>query len=291
VLRAFGLRDATARPLPGGRGRAWAAGDVVLKPVDDVAEATWLGDVLSGLVVEGVRVERPVRSGAGGWVADGWSAWRRLAGRHDTSGRWDEVLRAGERLSAALRGLARPAFLDARTHAWAVADRVAWGEEPPGVVHEEVAPLAERLAGLVRPAGQPGQVVHGDLTANVLFAPGRPPGVIDVTPYWRPAAFCPAVVAVDALLWYGAPVRLLDRLPPSVDRSLLARAALRRLVTSDRLAADEPPGRRAAVLGRTVLDHARVLPLVERFAPSRRDGHAAGSSRTRGGRSSDSGSR
>jgi uncharacterized protein (TIGR02569 family) len=247
--------------------------DVVLKPVDDVSEATWLGDVLSGLVVDAVRVNRPVRSVAGGWVVDGWSAWIRLAGEHDTSGRWAEVLRAGEALNAALRGLDRPGFLDAREHAWAVADRVAWGEQPLTVVHEELEHLAERLAVHLRPddghaLGMHGQeahdqVIHGDLTANVLFAPGLAPGVIDVTPYWRPPGFCLAIVAVDALLWYGAPARLLDDLPRSDDRSLPARAALRRLVTSDRLAVDMAAGARREYLRRTAADHGPVLDWLD----------------------------
>lgn len=266
VLRAFGVPRATVRPLAGGRQRAWAAEDVVLKPVDDVAEATWLGDVLSGLVVDGVRVERPVRSGAGGWVVEGWSAWRRLPGEHDTSGRWAEVFGVCEVLDAALRGVERPAFLDGRVHAWAVADRMAWGEERLHVAAGVLRPLADELAAHLRPGGGRSQVVHGDLTANVLFAPGLAPGVIDVTPYWRPPAFAPAIVAVDALLWYGAPARVLDDLPGPVDRSLLARAALRRLVTSDRLAAGLPALRRRGHLRRAARDHARVLPVVARYA-------------------------
>jgi uncharacterized protein (TIGR02569 family) len=266
VLRAFGVPRATIRPLAGGRQRAWTADGVVLKPVDDVAEATWLGDLLSGLGVDGVRVERPVRPGAGGWVVDGWSAWHRLPGEHDTSGRWAEVLAVCEVLHAALRGADRPGFLDGRVHAWAVADRMAWGEERLHVAAGVLRPLAEELATLLRLGGGRSQVIHGDLTANVLFAPGLAPGVIDVTPYWRPPAFAPAIVAVDALLWYGAPARVLDDLPGSVDRSLPARAALRRLVTSDRLAAGLPALRRRGYLRRAARDHARVLPVVARYA-------------------------
>ncbi len=266
VLRAFGVPRATARPLAGGQQRAWTADGVVLKPVDDAAEATWLGDVLSGLAADGVRVERPVRSGAGGWVVDEWSAWRWMPGEHDTSGRWAEVLRVCEVLGAALSGLDRPAFLDRRVHAWAVADRMAWGEERLHVAAGVLRPLADELATHLRPDGGRSQVVHGDLTANVLFAPGLAPGVVDVTPYWRPPAFASAIVAVDALLWYGASARVLDDLPGSVDRSLLARAALRRLVTSDRLAAGLPSLRRRAYLRAAARDHARVLPVVARYA-------------------------
>ena len=51
--------------------------------------------------------------------------------------------------------------------------------------------------------------MHGDLTGNVLFAPGIPPAVIDFSPYWRPTAFAAAVVVGDALAWEGADESLL----------------------------------------------------------------------------------
>ncbi len=264
VLAAFGIPGAAAHRLPGGAGSTWSAGGLVLKPVDDAVEAAWVADVLADLVEDGFRVNRPVGSGTGTWVVDGWAAWTRLEGEHGTSGRWDDVLRVGERLSAALRGVPRPAFLDSRTHAWAVGDRIAWGEHPLVVAHEVLRPLAERLAALVRPELLPGQVVHGDLAGNVLFAPGLAPGVIDFTPYWRPARFCQAIVAVDAVLWHRAPAGLLTTVPGGEHRtSLLARAGLYRLIASDRLAADRDPGTRGAYLGATVTDHERVLGRLE----------------------------
>ncbi len=264
VLAAFGRPGATPHRLRGGAGRAWSAGGLVLKPVDDAIEAAWVGDVLTDLVEDGFRVNRPVGSGTGTWVVDGWAAWTRLEGGHDTSGRWDDVLRVGERLSAALRGVPRPAFLDSRTHAWAVGDRIAWGEHPLVVAHEVLRPPAERLAALLRPHDDPGQVVHGDLAGNVLFAPGLAPGVIDFTPYWRPARFCQAIVAVDAVLWFGAPAGLLATVPGGERRtSLLARAALYRLIASDRLAVDMTAGARADYLRSVVIDHGRVLDVLD----------------------------
>lgn len=198
VLTAFGARGASPQRLSGGAGRAWSAGGLVLKPVDDEAEATWAADVLSGLAEDGFRINRPVRSDSGRWVVDGWAAWGALAGRHDASGRWLDVLIAGERFTAALQGLERPAFLDSRTHAWAAADRMAWDEAPLLVIHDRFRPLVERLLEHVGPHDSPSQVIHGDLAGNVLLAPGHPPGIIDFTPYWRPAPFCSAVVVVDA---------------------------------------------------------------------------------------------
>jgi hypothetical protein len=71
------------------------------------------------------------------------------------------------------------------------------------------------------------------------------------------------VVVVDAVLWHGAPARLLDA-PRGTDdgTSLLARAALRRLITSDRLAAEQEPSTRDEYLRAAASDHDRVLGLL-----------------------------
>jgi uncharacterized protein (TIGR02569 family) len=238
---------------------------VVLKPVDDVVETVWVADVLSGLAEDGFRINRPVRAEAGEWVVEGWSAWETLPGEHDTAGRWHDVLGVGSRLNAALSGVPRPAFLGTRTHAWAVGDRVAWDEEAADLAHEVLRPLLERLRVHLRPEHTPGQVIHGDLAGNVLFAPGLDPGVIDFTPYWRPPLFCLAVVIVDALLWHAAPSSLTGAMPGGKDgTSLLARAAIYRLVTSDRLAAELAPSARVDHLAAVRSDHERVLSVLDR---------------------------
>jgi uncharacterized protein (TIGR02569 family) len=269
VLAAFGARELTSRPLRGGDGRVWSADGLILKRVDDEVEATWVADVLSELAEDGFRINRPVRSGPGRWVVGGWSAWGAIAGGHDTTGRWSDVLRVAEQLNLALRGLERPAFLDARTHAWAVADRMAWGESPVQVADDHLRPLAERLAAHVLPEGSPGQVVHGDLSGNVLFAPGLAPGVIDFTPYWRPALFSQAVVVVDALLWHAAPASLVAAVPGVSRRSVLARAALFRLIASDRLAMGKPPRAAERYARAEARSHLRVLDLLDSDRPLR----------------------
>jgi uncharacterized protein (TIGR02569 family) len=200
---------------------------------------------------------------SGEWVVDGWAASELLAGEHDASGRWTEVLEVGDRLNEALSSLTRPAFLDARTHAWAMGDRVAWEEETLLLAHDELRPVAERLATHLGPDQGSSQIVHGDLGGNVLFAPGLPPAVIDFTPYWRPPGFCRAVVVVDALLWHGAPPSLVDALGPTPPSSLLARAALFRLAASDRLALRREAAARSDYLRSTVTDHERVIGILD----------------------------
>ena len=220
VLAAFGLDPNTAvRPA----GRAIVVGDIVFKPADDEAEAMWTAEVMSSLVADEVRLARPVRSDDGRWLVDGWTAWTRISGRPAL--RWNDIIAAGRALHDATRTLERPAVLDGRTHGWARADRMAWGEEDATDL-----PLASRLIERLRPVDLEPQVVHGDLTGNVLFADGERPAIIDFSPYWRPAGWALAVVIVDAVVWHGAPTELADALSDEPEaEQLLARATLFRL--------------------------------------------------------------
>jgi uncharacterized protein (TIGR02569 family) len=240
VLVAF---EASAAPerLAGGQGLAWRAGDVVLKPLDMSLEALrWQSDVLGSLVCDGLRVAAPLASRAGELVVDGWTAWPYLAGAHLP--RWAEILAVGERLHRTLSGVERPtAMLDARDDVWARADRIAWGEQSPGDFR--AVPEVAHLLALRAEVDAPSQLIHGDLSGNVLFADGLPPAVIDLSPYWRPAQYASAIVAVDAVLWHSADLALLGT---AARAQLVIRALLFRLLaTAD--PAGAAPGYRAAI--------------------------------------------
>ncbi|MGH2633093.1 MAG: TIGR02569 family protein [Tepidiformaceae bacterium] len=239
VLNAFGLAGAPAR-LQGGQGDTWRLGDVVLKPCGDVDEAIWAAGVFATLEGPGFRVPRPRRAVDGQWLAAGWAAWQFIEGEHAgrNGGRWLETIAACETFHNALARIRRPAFLNRRTDAWSRADRMAWGESPLDVL-PECESLVRRLTALLQPLELPAQVVHGDFTANVLFAEGLPPGVIDFSPYWRPAGFAVGVIVADALTWGGADVSILDwaaHLPAFPQ--LLLRAELRRVLELDQHARD-----------------------------------------------------
>lgn len=202
VLDAFGLHG-TPEPLTGGQGLSVRVGGAVLKPAEGAeGESEWAASLLEGLPRgAGFRVPRPLRSAAGAGVVDGWTAAEFMEGRSGPGGRWPGVVAVGRAFHVAVRDQPRPDFLDRRTHPWAVADRVAWGEEEGDVVPELAEPLG-RLLSLRRPVEAVAQLVHGDLTGNVLFAPGRDPVVIDLSPYWRPPLYAEAVIIADGLLWY-----------------------------------------------------------------------------------------
>ena len=227
MLDAFG---ATGDPivLGGGEGRCWRAGDVVLKPCDDEAEWVWLGEVLPTIAQDGFRLALPLRARDGRWVVEGWCGQPMLDGEH--AERWVDVIEAGERFHRAVAEVSRPAFLDDRTNPWSIGDRVAWEELAPPDDH----PILGRLLAMRAPMSAPSQMIHGDLTENLLFADGAVPAIIDVTPYYRPRGFAAAVVVGDAVRWRQAdPEPLLAAVmhDPWFPQ-LFVRAVIYRLVTS-----------------------------------------------------------
>jgi uncharacterized protein (TIGR02569 family) len=252
VLRAFGV-DAP-QPLTGGRGTSWVAGNLVLKPEGGPVHE-WLARALADVVPDGVRIAAPVATRAGAWVCKGWSATRWVSGSEPDRSRvstWVEIVETGRAFHRAVARVAHPDCLDARTDWWAVADRTAWGERVPRF-RPELADLARRLQGALTPPLSRPQIVHADLTGNVLFAPGLEPAVIDISPYWRPPEYAEGIVVADALCWHGAPACLMELV--GVPVGAVARALLFRLATTnERLI--------AGVAGIDVRDEARRYRLA-----------------------------
>ncbi len=242
VLATFGLRTREPEPLGSVWSRGWRCGDVVLSPVSDHARATWSAGVRETLKVDGVRLARPVRSTDGRWVVSGWTADTFLTGQPEP--RHDEVVAVSTRLHAAMAGLSRPRFLnpgapssEQSVDLFTVADGAAWGERPPSELAGEPdsAALFAELAAARMPVHAAPQLVHGDLFGTVLFAGTAAPGVTELTPYWRPAAWASAVAVIDALAWGGADDGLLTRWahlpewPQMLLRALLFRLAVHAL--------------------------------------------------------------
>jgi uncharacterized protein (TIGR02569 family) len=263
VLAAFGLARVVPVSLAGGQGTAWLAGPVVLKPADLDRADRWNADVYDTLTGPGFRVPRPVRADTGDWIAHGWTAWQRVSGSPaDWSGvspRWPELIAGSRALHAALAPVPVPRWRVTQDIPWTVGDQVAWGERDPepalGPAAGSIAGQVRRLLAALRPVDLPDQLVHADLSGNVLFADGDPPAFIDFSPLCRPAALPLAVVAVDALQWQRARPEALDYLAgePEFDQ-LLARALIYRLVTDVILRAGTPGLELAGRAGQPVTD-------------------------------------
>ena len=226
VLRTFGL---TSPPIAMGDQwvGGWRVGEVVLSMVPDHARAAWSAATRENLFVDGLRIARPFPRHRRP-LRHLRVARRHLYRRVTLRPRFDEVL-----VAERLRGPRAPGAT-AVPHATTApppptstclppptaprggasdAHRARGGMLEP-VTDDGIASLnaLKTLAGLRRPtATSPSQIVHGDLFGTVLFAGAAAPGITDLVPYWRPASWAAAVVAVDALAWGGADENLLDR--------------------------------------------------------------------------------
>ncbi|SHN44652.1 hypothetical protein [Cryptosporangium aurantiacum] len=230
VLHAFGVREPPT-PLTGGQGASWRAGDLVLKP-DAGPLQEWLAAALPHLTAEGFRVAMPVASRDGAWQYQGWSASQWIDGvepDYSAVSAWQAILTAGRAFHRATADLPRPRFLGDRQDWWARADRAVWGERTIRF-RREFADLARRLQDALRPLGR-SQIVHADLTQNVLFAEGRAPAIIDISPYWRPPAFAEGIVVADALCWHDADPSLPSEV--NVSAAAVARGLLFRMATTN----------------------------------------------------------
>lgn len=163
-------------------------------------------------------------------VVDGWTAWTYVDGHH-AERRWPDIIAAGTQFHRAFAGVPRPQFIARYDDPWAIGDRVAWGEHP--MDEFKAVPHIGRLRDRLRPVDTPSQVIHGDLTGNVLFSDSLPPAVIDLAIYWRPPAFATAIVVGDALTWEGADETLLSTVAQVGHfPQFLLRALLYRIVTA-----------------------------------------------------------
>ncbi|HKE65129.1 MAG TPA: TIGR02569 family protein [Micromonosporaceae bacterium] len=232
VRRAFGATG-PPRLLDGGERRTWRCGDVICKPVGDVAESVWRAAILDALPESRlIRVARPVRADDGAWTYDGWEAWRPLDGVPDPR-RLADVRWAGTEFHALVATVPRPVFLDTRDNRWTYGDRVAFADADVPDRGPWADPL-RRLATARQPLPLPNQPVHGDLLGNVLFAPGAAPAIIDWAVYFRPAVWADAVAVVDAVVWHDARLAALAPadVEPDVWRQALIRALMYRMATN-----------------------------------------------------------
>ncbi|MCK5310239.1 MAG: TIGR02569 family protein [Thermoplasmata archaeon] len=229
VLEAFNLPNQLLS-LQGGRGNCWRSRDVILKPSENILEWRWVQEVFSGLVQDGFRVAVPLFSGDGELFVHGWCAQIALAGAHPVGGNWEGVLSAGDVFHSAIAHIPRPDFLGDNDDPWAIGDRVAWGEIEAPDKH----PVLSGLLELCEPIDLPEQLIHGDLTENVLFAHGLAPAIIDFCPYYRPVGFSSAVVVADAVCWREADPDELLGYVSKIDEfpQLLLRAIIYRIVTT-----------------------------------------------------------
>lgn len=231
VLNAFGIIE-VPHLLLGGGGTTYRAGNIILKPIANSAEAEWLAYLFNSIPEVGFRVARPIQSTHGTWSVNGWTASHFVLGE-EVKGRWSEKIRISRAFHHALSAYPQPPHIATARHPWAIADRFAWGEEEVNY-HGRLTPALHELLALTQPVSLPSQLIHGDMTGNILFHDPLFPAVIDMSPYWRPAEFATAIIVIDSIVWEGADNSLVESVINTDQMyQLLLRAAIRRIMELD----------------------------------------------------------
>ena len=144
-------------------------------------------------------------------------------------GDYMQKIAAARAFHAELKSLSRPEFMERRCDPWAMADRVAWGQRAADYDANSMAalaPILDMIAETPLPSDCKDQVIHGDLSGDYVFAEGRAPDIIDITPHWQPEGFAEAAIWVDTI-WFP------DRaLPEHFDRPGMRAYVLRALARS-----------------------------------------------------------
>jgi uncharacterized protein (TIGR02569 family) len=239
VCAAFGI-SAEPVPLPGGEGLSFRAGEFVLKRMHDPDEAEWTQSLVARIDQQGFRVPEPIPANTGRWVHDHWTASRYVSGLRSATPRWQEIVDVGLRFCDAAEAARHGGrdVLTKRTHRWAVADRVAWGEADVEL-GEAARHVMESIRPLLSDATRDEQFVHGDLSGNVMVTPDGTPVILDVSPYLRPRRWAAAIVIADAVLWNNADLSLARSFADSPEnRDLFGRALIFRMVAEQ--LADDP---------------------------------------------------
>ena len=130
-------------------------------------------------------------------------------------------------------------MLAARTHRWAVADRVVWGEQSTQL-GDHAAELFATMSAEFGDDTYELQFVHGDLSGNVLVDERGTPVILDVSPYVRPRNLAAAIVICDVLLWHNSDLQGARKFIDRGHRALLFRALAFRFL-ADQLASDVEP--------------------------------------------------
>ena len=219
VLNHFGISNQAQR-LPGGQNTTWIADNIVLKPTtrnNHYEEWTFrIQSLLSGCQV-GFRVAEPLQIGET-FVYKGWTAVHLLTGIEDNDlhARIHEIVQASRAIHTVLADLVMepPAMLELRSDRWCYADKFAWDEVTvqdipnfdAGFYERELRSYVERLNTLKResrPKNVVCQLVHGDLSGNILFSPDEQPAILDFDYYWRPVEYAVAIFLADGMTWQG----------------------------------------------------------------------------------------
>ena len=230
ILEVFGISGKIEK-LAGGQGYSIRVGDFVLKPIEEIAKYSWIGEVLESIPTQDLAIAKPLRSKNGNFVENGYGVTQYLTGDFFT-GRTEEKIVASQILNQLFQSIKPPKDWVHWSSPWQLANRIAWEEVTlPDNTDVQSRKIIEAIKTQYKPIDLPKQLIHSDLAGNILFI-GTAPVIIDFSPDFRPSAYAEVLLITDSIAWHHEKAESLwiSSYPKGLVIQLALRAIVFRLV-------------------------------------------------------------
>ncbi|MBN1649154.1 MAG: hypothetical protein JW874_14045 [Spirochaetales bacterium] len=195
--------------LDGGSSDVFRAGGIVIKPIHEIQKYSWSAGTLSGISFDGIRYSMPVRSKNGNWTENGYGATRYLPGIFCRN-RISEKIEAARIFHQYLKDIEKPDDSGFWNSPYDYANSFSWGGcELPVNVPEKPRGIIAELISYRKNIDLPVQLIHSDLSGNILFD-NEDPLIIDFSPAYYPAEYAIAILLADSVAWHGQGTEILN---------------------------------------------------------------------------------
>lgn len=230
ILYAFNLNGEVSS-LNGGQNTSVRVKDAVLKPVgENVQFCEWALNILNKINPNEYRLSKPIISNNGTFVYKGWCCTRYEPGEH-RDGNVKQKLEVSRLFH---HDLADIDFINIpKAHdPWSISHRIAWQKEnlPQNISKEAFKILEELISKIKLKVNYEVQIIHSDLSGNILFDKAQNPLIIDFSPTMAPVQYAEAILACDCIAWQGSPTSELGLICHSIfNIEMILRAVIFRL--------------------------------------------------------------
>lgn len=230
ILYAFNLKG-EIRHISGGQNTSVRVGEAVLKPAGDNEQfCEWSLNILDKINPHGYRVSKPIKSNNGKFIYRGWCCTRYEPGEH-RSGSVKQKLEISKLFH---HDLASTNFIDIpkASDPWSKSQLIAWQKDdlPQNISKEAFKILGKLLSKVKLKENYNAQIIHSDLSGNILFSDVLNPLIIDFSPAIAPIEYAEAILVCDSIAWEGSPVSDIDLIYHSkFNEEMILRAIIFRL--------------------------------------------------------------
>lgn len=233
ILNSFN-QSGEVHSLTGGQNSSVRVDNAVLKPVGDNTQfCEWGLNILHSINPHGYRLSKPIKCNKGNFVYRGWCCTGYEPGEH----RQGEVKQKLEVARLFHKDLVNIDFNDIpkADDPWSIAHDIAWQKEnlPPNISKEAFKIIDDLICMVKLKENYKVQIIHSDLSGNILFDNVLSPLIIDFSPKIAPIEYAEAILVCDCIAWQGSPTSELELICNSMfSIEMIVRAVIFRLSTA-----------------------------------------------------------